>query len=132
MDLQLQSKEALRELMEIATGESYADYQELFGEPHETSQVLIRCEGIMKEDDKRKAVKRAMLSAGRIAEGGQRVKRMKVAQAAISRRVTASRKATFGHQARTQAYGQRRWKTSTGALLAAEKIARMKHNSCRQ
>ena len=111
--------------MEIATGDTYADDLELFGEPHEKSKFVIGCEGIKNENNKRKAVKRAMASAGRSAEGGQRVKRMKVAQAAISRRVTASRRATFGHQAWTQAYGRRRWKTSTGALLAAEKIAKM-------
>ena len=127
MDLSLQSKESLRQLMEVATGDSYAQELDTFGEPHEMRDTTRCAEGIVAELEKEEAAKKALQWAGGVAENGRCVKRMKVAQAAISRRVTATKKATFGHQTRTQAYGRRRWKTSTGALVVAEKVARLEN-----
>ena len=117
--------EALRQLLEIATGDGYADKLIAFGEPHvhEGGQAQS-LSTIMQDADKEEAVRKALNSTCSGASDGRLAKRMKLGRTAISRRVTATKAATFGYQPRVQAYGRRRWKTHTGALVAAEREKR--------
>ena len=110
----------MRELMEVATGEAFDEFTSDFVRgPKKRS----REHGRMGDVEKHKIAVSALESAGKEVVESTNGRRMKVAQAAISRRLTEGKKSTFGHQPRTQAYGRKRWKTHTAALLAAERMA---------
>ena len=129
MDLSLDGVEALRQLLEVATGESYHSEVGAFGEPHDNVLRAFGLRDIMGDADKESTVRKALKTAGTVECESGRAKRMKIGHTAISRRVTASKAATFGYQPRAQAYGRRRWKTHTGALVAAEREARRNNNN---
>ena len=122
MDLGLERPETLRSLMEIATGEAYTNELGTFGEPH-NSRNPGSTMTIPNDDFKEAAARKAMSTAGSVFRDGMPVKRMRLGPTAISRRVTETTRSTFGHQNRKQAYGRRRWMTSTGVLLAAERCS---------
>ena len=129
MGLSLNGAEALKHLLKIATGESYDSELEAFGEPHNNILRDAGLRDIMGDADKESTVRKALKTAGTVECESGRAKRMKIGHTAISRRVTASKAATFGSQPRAQAYGRRRWKTHTGALVAAEREARRNNNN---
>ena len=117
--------EALRQILEIATGDEYSDTLSAFGEPHSHEGGHLHIQRTsMQETEKEEAVRNALKSTSSGRNDGRIVKRMKLGHTAISRRVTATKAATFGYQPRAQAYGRRRWKTHTGALVAAEREKR--------
>ena len=80
-------------------------------------------ERVAEEGDKANFALIALKNAGERVADGKFGKRMKLGRNAISRRITATKKATFGHQPRAQAYGRKRWRTHTEALIAAERHA---------
>ena len=120
----LQSSQALCTLLEVCTGDSYAHDIGLFGEP--TGSGTGQWKAVVKDvfdSEKESMSKRAMSRAGYPFVEGMRVKRMRLGPTAVSRRVTETARTTFGHQPRKQAYGKRRWRTDTGALIAAERAS---------
>ena len=114
MGLSLNGAEALKHLLKIATGESYDSELEAFGEPHSNILRDAGLRDIMGDADKDITVRKALNTARTVECKSGRTKRMKIGHTAISRRVTATKAATFGYQPRLQAYGCRRWKTHSG------------------
>ena len=123
MDLSLDSAEALRELMGVATGKAYTDELGVFESGGTSTTRAPGLKRVMTDMSKEEATREALRNAAEGCPGSNRGKRMKLGPNAISRRVTEGKKATFGHQPRTQAYGRKRWKTHTGALISAENEA---------
>ena len=122
----MRSAESLCTLLEIGTGDCFAKEIALFGEPNERrideGSALVKS---LFDYEKEGIAKRAMSTALNAFGDGVRVKRilMRLGPTAVSRRVTETAKSTFGHQPRKQPYGKRRWKTDTGALVAAERAS---------
>ena len=77
----------------------------------------------MTDAEKDDAVRRMLRVTGGSGMQNARGTRIRLGPGAISRRVTHGKRATFGHQPQQQAYGRKRWKTNTEALVAAEKAA---------
>ena len=122
LDLGLQSIDALRQVMEIATGLTYNTELGVFANERGRNR-LSGLKRVMTDGEKEDAVRRTLSVAGGSGAQHARGKRIRLGPGAISRRVTQGKRATFGHQPRQQAYGRKRWKTNTEALVAAEKAA---------
>ena len=119
MDLCLDSASTMCELIEVATGQDFKNEAHLFGHPVEGKRLSGGPSTRIGDHDKAILSKKAMTSAQSAIIEGRPVKRMKLGPTAVSRRVTETMRSTFGHQPRKQAYGRRRWKTDTGALVVA-------------
>ena len=117
LDLGLDSADAQSALMEVATGEAYLN--EVQGQ----RKAGTESERVAEETEKARFAHVALKNAGERVADGKVGRRMKLGRNAISRRITATKKATFGHQPRAQAYGRKRWRTHTEALIAAERNA---------
>ena len=117
LDLGLNSADAQSCLMEVASGECY-DAEVQGKRKAGTQSERVAAEGV-----KANLAVIALKKAGERVVDGKFGKRMKLGRNAISRRITATKKATFGHQPRAQAYGRKRWRTHTEALIAAERHA---------
>ena len=122
LDLGLQSVEALRQVMEIATGLTYNTELGVFANERGRNQQRDMKRS-MTDAEKDDAVERTLRVAGGSGMQSARGTRMRLGPGAISRRVTQGQRATFGHRPRPQAYGRKRWMTNTEALVAAEKAA---------
>ena len=114
----LESSSAMRELMEVATGRHFDENSSTFDH---RALKRSRVGASMGDQEKCLAAAAALEKARNNIPESNTGRRIKVAQAAISRRVTEGKKSTFGHQPRPQAYGRKRWKTHTAALVAAER-----------